>query len=90
MHHANVACNESISGFFWLPVPDWCFGTYYQPKQLLLEGRKATAKEFTVPPPHEFVRKLDRWARGREARIQHRAGAIPPRDRVARSASRAE
>jgi len=74
MHHANVACNEAISGFFWLPVPDWCFGTHHQPKQLLLEGRKATAKEFTIRPPHGFVRKLDRWARGREARSQRRMG----------------
>jgi hemolysin III len=72
MHHANVSCNESISGFFSLPVPDWCFGTYHQPEQLLLEGRKATAKEFTIPPPYAFVRKLDRWARGREARSQRR------------------
>lgn len=72
MHHANVACNEAISGFFWLPVPDWCLGTYHQPKQLLLEGRKATAKEFTVRPPYGLVRKLDRWARGREARSQRR------------------
>lgn len=73
MHHANVACNEAISGFFSMPVPDWCFGTYHQPKQLLLEGRKATAKEFTVLPPFGIVRRLDRWARKREAQIQHRA-----------------
>jgi len=69
MHHANIGCNEAISGFFGLPVADWCFGTYHQPKQLLLEGRIATAKDFAVRPPHRFVRWLDRWARKREARI---------------------
>lgn len=74
MHHANIGCNEAISGFFSLPVPDWCFGTYHQPKQLLLEGRKATAEEFTIRPPSRLVRRLDRWARKREAEIQRRTG----------------
>jgi hemolysin III len=74
MHHANVGCNESISGFFSLPLSDLAFGTYHQPRELLLEGRKATAEEFTVRPPLRAVRWLDRWARGREARIQRRAG----------------
>jgi len=74
MHHANVGCNESISGFFSLPLSDLFFGTYHQPRELLLEGRKATAEEFTVQPPPRAVRWLDRWARGREARIQRRAG----------------
>jgi hemolysin III len=77
MHHANNACNEAIAGFFSLPLPDWCFGTYHQPKQLLLEGRQATAQEFQVGPPFPFVRRLDRWARGREARIQRRAATGP-------------
>lgn len=77
MHHANVSCNEAISGFFLLPVTDWCFGTYHLPEQLLLEGRKATAREFTVDPPRGFVRKLDRWARRRETRSQRRIAAAP-------------
>jgi hemolysin III len=51
MHHANISCNEAISGFFSLPIADWTFGTYHQPKDLLLEGRVATAKDFAVPPP---------------------------------------
>ena len=74
MHHANIGCNEAISGFFSLPVPDWCFGTYHQPRQLLLEGRRATAEEFKIGSPPDLVRRLDRWARGQEAKIQHRAG----------------
>jgi hemolysin III len=69
MHHANIGCNEAIGGFFGLPVADWCFGTYHQPKELLLEGRKATARDFAVRPPHGFVRWLDRWTRARETRI---------------------
>ena len=69
MHHANIGCNEGIGGFFGFPIADWCFGTYHQPKQLLLEGRKATAKDFAVSPPRRFVRWLDRWTRKREAWI---------------------
>jgi hemolysin III len=71
MHHANIGCNEAISGFFGLPIADWCFGTYHQPRELLLEGRIATARDFAVPPPLPFVRWIDRWIRKREARIVH-------------------
>ena len=69
MHHANVGCNEAISGFFGMPVPDWCFGTYHQPKELLLDGRMATAKDFSIPAPRGFVSRIDRWARKRETGI---------------------
>ena len=71
MHHANITCNEAISGFFALPIADWIFGTYHQPKDLLLEGRVATAKDFAVPPPRPFVRVVDAWVRKREAGIRH-------------------
>ena len=74
MHHANIGCNEGIGGFFGFPIADWCFGTYHQPKQLLLEGRKATAKDFAVSPPRRFVRWLDRWTRKREAGILRDSG----------------
>lgn len=72
MHHANIACNEAIGGFFGLPIPDWLLGTYHQPKELLLEGRIATAKDFAVPPPTPLVRWMDRWARKRESEIHRR------------------
>ena len=72
MHHANIGCNEAISGFFGLPIPDWCFGTYHQPKELLLDGRMATAKDFAIQAPRGFVRGIDRWARKREAGILRR------------------
>jgi hemolysin III len=69
MHHANVGCNEGIGGFFSFPIADWCFGTFHHPKELLLHGRKATAKDFAIRTPHRFVRWLDRWSRKRETRI---------------------
>jgi len=73
MHHANVSCNEAISGFFGLPIADWVMGTYHQPKELLLEGRVATAKDFAVPRPPKFVQWLDGWARKRESQIRRAA-----------------
>ena len=73
MHHANVSCNEAISGFFGLPIADWVMGTYHQPRELLLEGRVATAKDFAVGPPPRLVQWLDAWARKRETEIHHRA-----------------
>lgn len=72
MHHANISCNEAISGFFGLPIADWAFGTYHQPKELLLEGRVATAKDFAIPPPLRFVSRLDAWARKRETHVLRR------------------
>ena len=73
MHHANIACNEAISGFLGLPIADWVFRTYHQPKELLLSGRVATAKDFAVPPPWPFVRWIDAWARRRETHIRARS-----------------
>lgn len=69
MHHANIGCNEGIGGFFGLPVADWCFGTLHQPRQLLLDGRRATAKDFAVRSPRRSVQWLDRWVRRREASL---------------------
>ena len=66
--------NEAIGGFFGFPVADWCFGTHHQPQQLLLDGRKATAKDFAVRLPRSFIRWLDRWVRQREARLQRDPG----------------
>jgi hemolysin III len=73
MHHANIACNEAISGFLGIPIADWVFRTYHQPKELLLSGRVATAKDFAVPPPWPFVRWIDAWARKRETHIRTRS-----------------
>lgn len=74
MHHANISCNEAISGFFALPVADWAFGTYHQPKDLLLEGRVATARDFAIPPPRRIVKFFDAWFRKREADMIRRDG----------------
>jgi hemolysin III len=72
MHHANISCNEAISGFFGMPVADWALGTYHQPRELLLEGRVASARDFAIPTPPRVVRWLDEWARRRESRLHRR------------------
>lgn len=76
-HHANVNVNETISGFFGLPVFDWLFRTCHFPQRLLLEGRLATADEFHAAPPRRFVAWLDAWARKREAKANMHQSSIP-------------
>jgi hemolysin III len=66
MHHANVGCNEAISGFFGLPLADWSFRTYHQPRALLLDGRVATARDFALRQPPMFILWIDRRLRTRE------------------------
>lgn len=70
MHHANVGCNEAISGFFGFPIADWLFRTYRNPRELFLDGRAGTAKSFALTQPRRFVQRLDRWARRREKRLE--------------------
>ena len=91
MHHANISCNEAISGFFGLPIADWALGTYHQPRELLLEGRMATAKDFAVPAPPRIVRWFDQWAKKRESKLMRSADNAPReaalRDAAPRDAS---
>ena len=70
MHHANIGCNEAISGFFGLPIADWSLGTYQQPKKIFLNGDIATARDFALPPPRRFVRRLDQLVKRREVQLQ--------------------
>lgn len=61
-HHAVIDCNESISGFFGLPMGDWTFGTCVIPKSIYADGDEWTASEFTCPHPRWLIRKLDAWS----------------------------
>ena len=68
-HHAVIDCNESISGFFGLPVADWVFNTCVIPKSIYADGTAACETEFTRPRPRWLIRKLDDWV---HARVQRR------------------
>ena len=61
-HHAVIDCNESISGFFGLPVADWAFGTCVIPQTVYAEGEEWTPDKFRSPRPRWIIRALDRWA----------------------------
>jgi hemolysin III len=61
-HHAVIECNESISGFFGLPVADWTFGTCLMPRSIYADGDTWKPEEFESPRPRAFIRWLDRWA----------------------------
>ena len=71
-HHAVIDCNESVSGFFGLPVADWVFGTCVIPQTVYADGEEWAPEKFTSPRPCAFIRRLDAWA---QAAVQrHRAG----------------
>jgi hemolysin III len=71
-HHAVIDCNESISGFFCLPLADWAFGTCLMPKSIYSDGEEWTAEEFASPKPIWPIRMLDEAAD--RAVQQHRSG----------------
>ena len=61
-HHANYKCNMNIAGFFGIPLADLVWGTYVQPKILLVDGapgEKSIARELT-PEPRWPISALDR------------------------------
>lgn len=61
-HHAVIDCNESISGFFGLPVADWVFGTCVIPQTVYADGEEWTLEKFRRPEPRWIIRRLDAWA----------------------------
>ncbi|MBS0662214.1 MAG: hypothetical protein JSR48_03050 [Verrucomicrobia bacterium] len=60
-HHAVIDCNESISGFFGLPLADWTFGTCVMPRTVYADGEEWTPDKFLAPRPRWIVRQLDAW-----------------------------
>ncbi len=76
-HHAVIDCNESISGFFGLPVTDWLFGTCVIPKSVYADGEEWTPEKFQRPTPRGFIAWLDRWAERRVERRRMQAAAEP-------------
>jgi hemolysin III len=86
-HHAVIDCNESISGFFGLPLADWVFGTCVIPQTIYAEGEEWTPDKFRSPQPRALIRRLDIWA---DAVVQRRRAAAAetlPTDAVATTES---
>ncbi|MES2696044.1 MAG: hemolysin III family protein [Verrucomicrobiota bacterium] len=81
-HHAVIDCNESVSGFFGLPVPDWLFGTCVIPKTIYADGEDWKPENFTAPRPRALIRWLDGVADRSIAAKRARASLPPPPDRV--------
>ena len=62
-HHADIRCNEGISGIFGLPLVDFILGTYVDPETLYTHGTRVDAAQFNSPRPRfGFIRWLDRKA----------------------------
>jgi hemolysin III len=72
-HHAVIDCNESISGFFGLPLADWAFGTCVIPKTIYADGEEWAPDKFVSPRPCWLIRQIDQWAHGTVA--DRKAGA---------------
>lgn len=72
-HHAVTDCNESVSGFFGLPIADWTFRTCIIPKTVYADGEEWAPGKFISPRPTWFIRILDRMAES--AIKRHRAAA---------------
>ena len=78
-HHADIRCNESISGIFGLPLPDLILGTYIDPATLYTHGRTADPKEFVSPRPRfAIIRWLDERAEHSIKRRRQRQTATGP------------
>ncbi|MFA6959164.1 MAG: hemolysin III family protein [Opitutaceae bacterium] len=58
-HHAVIDCNESISGFFGLPLADWVFGTCVIPQTVYAQGETWSPEKFRSPAPCGLIRWLD-------------------------------
>lgn len=62
-HHAVTDCNESISGFFGLPVADWVFRTCIVPRTVYSHGEPSDPEMFRSPRPIAPIAWLDGLAR---------------------------
>lgn len=83
-HHAVIDCNESISGFFGLPVADWVFGTCVIPQTIYADGEEWTSGKFCSPRPRAIIRVLDHWA---HRVVDQRRARAAGRGAAARTAS---
>lgn len=75
-HHAVIDCNESISGFFGLPLADWAFGTCVIPQTVYADGEAWAPGKFGSPKPCRLIRRLDMLADQVVQRRRARAGAM--------------
>jgi hemolysin III len=82
-HHAVIDCNESISGFFGLPLADWAFGTCVMPKTVYADGEEWQPDKFLAPRPRGLIRWLDTVAARTVQRRRQAAAAAQAAPSVA-------
>jgi hemolysin III len=61
-HHADIKCNEGISGFFGIPIADFVFKTWIDPATLYPHGGHVDLSEFQPPKPIGLIRLIDEWS----------------------------
>lgn len=90
-HHAVIDCNESVSGFFGLPLADWAFGTCLIPKTIYADGEEWKPENFVTPRPVWFIRRLDAFAtRSVEKRRARQSSGDEPDEIPTRAYTRGE
>ena len=81
-HHAVIDCNESVSGFFGLPLADWLFRTCVIPPTMYADGEAWKPENFTAPRPRAPIAWLDRWAERVVTAHRADAASAPVGERV--------
>jgi hemolysin III len=76
-HHAVPDCNESVSGWFGLPIADWAFGTCVIPATMYADGEAWDPEKFRRPTPRWPIARLDSWVAARTARRRAAAAEAP-------------
>lgn len=65
-HRWPTLYNDGVFGFFGYQLADRVLGLYSRAKNLLLNGRKATADDYDRPTPSRLIRWLDSLAKKRQ------------------------
>ncbi|HVW22795.1 MAG TPA: hemolysin III family protein [Opitutaceae bacterium] len=86
-HHAVIDCNESISGFFGLPIADFAFRTCVIPQTVYADGEEWTPDKFRSPQPRWLIRRLDAWA-GRTVERRRQLASNPEAAKASPGAAR--
>lgn len=60
MHHLCRGSNESVWGFWTLPIWDWFYGTYKVPKNLPLPYECISKEDAMPPEPYAHTKWIDR------------------------------
>lgn len=75
IHHVYRRMNQAIAGFFFFPIWDWIFGTYFVPVDCLpLPGEPAPSRP-KPPKPRRIVRAMDKIVNAVDVKLRKKYGS---------------